>query len=219
MRRRNSSRNRVEPNDTTESMSTNTLADTSRTNEPQIGAHCFRDNNELEGVAITSKGGHRRGFSFAPGDDFTDSVLLDQTFDGRIGHPTSTAIPVAAVSDLQTKHLPSHSLRNASASGSIAGVKPYRHPLDAFNSVSEIDESSKFGQPYGSGKSVLTAFRGGSGHSLLSSHRGSIGSIMTSDNGIDTEKRKGNSHFAIAAARAAKNVAFNGKAIQRHAGA
>lgn len=158
-----------------------------------------------------SKSGHRRGFSFAPGDDSTDPSASKVPSNKNTGSQASTVATQVAVKKSTKKSEGSHqSLGITSNSGSATGLRPYRQILDSPLFVSHSDESPTSGERYGSSKSVLTAFKGGSSHS--------ISSIAGSDNGTETGKQQRSSSFAIAAAaRAAKNVSLNGQTAQRHA--
>ncbi len=204
-------------NKVTQPISARVFGNTFIAGKPQNAAQSSMDMDDLQHSVIVSKSGHRRGFSFAPGDDSTDSAPFKETSEISIRSQGTASTPLAVVADNGRPRDQSHeSLGNESISGSALKSRPYRHLSEGFHSVSDLGESPKLPERYGSGKSVLTAFKGSSGGSPSLSHGGSMSSMVDNDVVMDSVKQKGDSHFfAIAAARAAKNVSLNFKPTQR----
>jgi len=203
-------------NNATEPRLATTFGDISRAAKPQSGAQASRNKDSLQQAAAASKRGHRRGFSFVPGDDSADPVLSKETPNRNNGFQERTTTPLASVEgDAKTSDRSHESLRTGSNSTLAVGSRPYQYLPEAFRSVSDLGESPKLSEHYGSGKSVLTAFKGSSSGSPSLSYRGSMSSIVDSGAVKENGKQRGNSHYAIAAARAAKNVSLDVKATQR----
>lgn len=111
--------------------------------------------------------GHRRGFSFLPGDDSANPISSN-SFGGR----------------------------------------------DPDSEIARSDVSKNL-QRDSSGKSMLTTIISSSSRSSSLSHRGSQINVAGTDSLREGSIRSGDSHLAVAAARAAKIGIVNGRAFQR----
>lgn len=164
--------------------------------------HKSNDNQYYFNVVSMTKWrqGHRRGFSFLPGEDSVNSksphTQIDPGSDGQVSIPSTGCQDgnsgcddvKRTMQDILVPSLPSSS-QQATRSAMAPAVQ-------AVMPNSRGDDSSK---------GVLTALGGSSGQTPMSSRRPSVSSGMETSILRGTCKLSENHHFAIAAARAARN--------------
>ena len=154
--------------------------------------------------------GHRRGFSFLPGDD-SAKPILSNAFGGQDNDlETNSVRPPAWQGTKQKRIDESGDSAQDKLSGGIAvgsrSQQPLRKPIVSSTAGLGV---SRGPQREGSGNSVRTTTISSSSRSPSLSHTGSLNSNAENDRLWEGSGRPGNGHLAVAAARAARNGATN----------
>lgn len=160
--------------------------------------------------------GHRRGFSFLPGDDSANPISSN-SFGGRDPGSEISLIRPLAWQDTKQKERggSGESAKGELSGGWAVGLRSQQELIKSDVPSTARSDVSKNLQRDGSGKSILTTIISSSSRSSSLSHRGSLNNVAGTDGLREGSIRSGNSHLAIAAARAAKIGTVNGRAFQR----
>lgn len=149
--------------------------------------------------------GHRRGFSFFPGDDSTNPILFNTVGGQYTDCETISIRPLDWQDTKQGEHNGSGASAKGGLSGGMAVGSRSQQPLaKSIVSLTAGSDVSRSPQPHGSGKSDLTTIIDGSSRSSSLSQRDSLNSNVENDTLRECFIRRGNSHLAVAAARAAR---------------
>lgn len=149
--------------------------------------------------------GHRRGFSFFPGDDSTNPILFNTVGGQYTDCETISIRPLDWQDTKQGEHNGSGaSAKGGLSSGMAVGSRSQQPLAKSIVSLTAGSDVSRSPQPHGSGKSDLTTIIDGSSRSSSLSQRESLNSNVENDTVRKCFIRRGNSHLAVAAARAAR---------------
>ena len=160
--------------------------------------------------------GHRRGFSFLPGDDSADPTSSNAIGSQDMDSESNFIHPTAWQDTKQSEHGGSGKSTKDELSGGIAVDSRSQQRLfkSILSSTAESDVSSN-PQRDGSGKSALATIVTNSSRSSSLSYRGSLINIVGTNSLQEDSIRPVNNHLAVAAARAAKNGMVNGGAFHK----
>lgn len=160
--------------------------------------------------------GHRRGFSFLPGDDSANPLSSNAFGSQDADYESSFVHPVAWQYTKQSEDGKSDKLTKTKlSSGMAVDSRSQQQLIKSVVSSTAGSDTSRDPQRDGSGKSVLTTIISSSSRSSSLSHRRSLNNLVGIDSLRQGSIRPGNSHLAVAAARAAKNGTVNGRAFHR----
>ena len=161
--------------------------------------------------------GHRRGFSFLPGDDSTDT-LSSSAFRGQDIDSEENLIRPLALQDAKQGE---HDESGKSAKDGLSGETVVVSSLQKRFAKSVASSTAKSGvsrnqQRDGSGKNVLTTIISSSSRSSSPTPRTSLNSSAEKDSLREGNSCPRNTQLAIAAARAAKNGSIAARDLQAH---
>ena len=150
--------------------------------------------------------GHRRGFSFSPGDDSAAPTLFNAFRDQEVDNETKLIHPLAWREARQgERNESSESAKDEFSDAMASSLRWQKHTEAVVSSAVGLGTSSD-SQGEASGKSIPTTR---SSRSSSLSHRGYLNSNAENDRLRGVSSRPGNSRLAVAAARAAKNRTVN----------
>ena len=154
--------------------------------------------------------GHRRGFSFLPGDDpanpisFTISGCQDTDFETNRFHA------LVSPGEKQSEISGSGGAAREELGAGMAVISKSKQLLSKSVMSSKIRPSAlKISQLHGLGRSILTAITSSSSPSSSVLHNGPLKSIVDNESLREDSIRRGNGRLAVAAARAAEPGAVN----------
>ncbi len=177
------------------------------------------EKNDFLSFESTRALGHRRGFSFLPGDDSTDT-LSSSAFRGRDIDSEENPIRPLALQDTKQGE---HDESGKSAKDGLSDETVVVSSLQKRFAKSVASSTAKFGvsrnqQRDGSGKNVLTTIISSSSRSSSPTPRTSRNSSAEKDSLREGNSCPRNNRLAVAAARAAKNGSITARSFQRLAG-
>lgn len=161
--------------------------------------------------------GHHRGFSFLPGDDSANPTSCNAFGSQDMDSESNFIHPMALQDTKQSEHGGSGKSTKDELSGGMAvDSRSQQQLIKSILSSTAGSDSSRNPQRDGSEKSArTTTIITNTSRSSSLSYRGSLINMFGTNGLQEASIRPGNSHLAVAAARAAKNGMVNGRAFHK----
>lgn len=173
--------------------------------------------NDSLSLGSTRALGHRRGFSFLPGDDSANPTSCNAFGSQDMDSESNFIHPMALQDTKQSEHGGSGKSTKDELSGGMAvDSRSQQQLIKSILSSTAGSDSSRNPQRDGSEKSArTTTIITNTSRSSSLSYRGSLINMFGTNGLQEASIRPGNSHLAVAAARAAKNGMVNGRAFHK----
>ena len=154
--------------------------------------------------------GHRRGFSFLPGDDTANPISCKISGCQDMDFETNSFHTLASPGEKQSENSGSGGAAKEELGARMAVISKSKQLLSkSVMSPTVRPRALKNPQLDGLGRSILNAIVSSSSRSSSVSHKGPLNSTVDSQSLREDSIRRGNGRLAVAAARAAKPGAVN----------